>query len=91
MSSVSVLIDEKFLKNHSSVFVPLILIIGLLIRYRTLRTRYVESLKVVTDLENAHARELPFGLENEVAKLTAAEKKPFLWRLDAFLSRKPQV
>jgi hypothetical protein len=45
---------------------------------------------VVTELEQKHAGELPYGLEQEVQREhNLPEKRALLWRVDAFLSRKP--
>jgi hypothetical protein len=100
-----VLDQGKFLKgwdavrsfvSHPHVYFFLIIILAPLIgqgfTYRRLRPRYAENLKVVTELEQAHAGEIPYGLESEIQKEysnSRGEKRALLWRVDAFLSRKP--
>jgi hypothetical protein len=59
------------------------------ITYRRDRSRYTENLKVVTELEQKHSGELPCGLEQEVQGENAKNRRAMLWRMDAFLSRKP--
>jgi hypothetical protein len=47
---------------------------------------------ILTELEQKHAGELPYGLENEIQKKYSngsGEKRALLWRVDAFLSRQP--
>ena len=61
--------------------------IGQGITFIRLQPRYAGNLKVVTELENKYAGDLPYGLEQET--LRQPPKKALLWRLDAFLSRKP--
>ena len=75
------------------VFVPI------LIQARTyfrLKPRYQKNQDLVTALEKKYQGEYPYGLEREVLNvhplletwLLRLEKRPLLWRLDAFLSRK---
>jgi hypothetical protein len=78
-----------FIIGHSYFFMLLLLAVGPAINCLLYRSKYTEGLKVLTGLEEKYLNELPFGLESEIEKLKAAEKRPLLWRLDAFLSRKP--
>jgi len=72
-------------------------LLGQVFTYRRFKPRYAENLKIVTELEQKHARELPYGLEEEFRRehpfletlSRKLEKRAILWRLDAFLSRKP--
>jgi len=75
-------------QHYSFLIVLLAPLIRLGITYRRLRPRYAENLKVVTELEQKHAGELPYGLENEIQK-EYSNRRALLWRVDAFLSRKP--
>jgi hypothetical protein len=101
---VSVFSDGKDLRGWAaglsilSMFISgpfvfiLLLFIGQLIGYLRLRPRYAENLKMVTELEQKYAGEFPYGLEQEVGVEywnRRGEKRAILWRVDAFLSRKP--
>jgi hypothetical protein len=71
------------------IFIPILAIgsglLGQLFNYRRFKSRYADNLKLVEDLQQRHADELPYSLETEIQR----KQRALLWRLDAFLSRKP--
>ncbi len=81
-------ISGKFLLDHHLFFLFLFLEAVLVIRYRKLHPQFIKNLKITSEMEKRHSTELPFGLESEIQKEESIGKRPLLWRLDAFLSRK---
>jgi hypothetical protein len=62
------------------------ILLGQLAGYLRFQARYEDNLKVISELEQKYAAELPYGVEEAIQ--SEPRKKALLWRLDAFLSHK---
>src|SRR5271163_3819654 len=55
----------SFLSSFQALWPLFLISLSQVFTYRRLKPRYAKNLKVVTEMEQHHAGELPFGLEEE--------------------------